>query len=232
MKIRTHASSDGWFQQQTTSCFDESPVNWSLVLCAFGLAINCWFSKWSDTWFSKWSDTCCMLLVKLTSTVRRWAKSEGQTLVLKILAFVWQTSVFASLLSTLYSQCIFARLFQNRTRKTRANFPYIMKIFGKCLWQKTSRATLILLITHGVTLPRFNNWRYDPGAYQLAALRGHNMLAKGKNLSSYSAKSSEFGGTGNCWNFKHWGLTPIAHEISENPMSRIVYVMLLTDPRF
>ena len=54
---------------------------------------------------------------------------------------------------------------------------------------------LILLITHGVTVPRFNNWRYDPGAYQVAALRGHNMLAKGKNLSSYSAESSEFGGT-------------------------------------
>ena len=27
---------------------------------------------------------------------------------------------------------------------------------------------------------------YDPGAYQLAALRGHNMLTKGKNLSSFS----------------------------------------------
>lgn len=78
----------------------------------------------------------------------------------------------------------------------RANFPYIMNLFGKWLSQQTSKATLVTLITHSVTVPRFNNWRYDPGAYQLAALREHNMLAKGKNLSSYSAESSEFGGTG------------------------------------
>ena len=69
VKILTHASLDGRFQQQTISCFDESPVNWSLILCAFGFAINCWFSKWSDT--------CCMLLVKLTSkTVSKFRSSN------------------------------------------------------------------------------------------------------------------------------------------------------------